>query len=102
MTKYFGGGVSVGLDQCRLCGVISRVGSMMTLFFGVDRVTSSEPARKCDQKQFRSFFHAMLERGVYLPPSPFEAMFISIAHSTADLKKTISAFSHWGQAAVRG
>jgi len=101
-SKYFEDGISAVLDQCRLCAVINRVGSMMTLFFGVDRVTSPDHARKCDQKQFSSFFHAMLERGVYLPPSPFEAMFISLAHSTADLKKTISAFSQWAQAAVRG
>ena len=100
--KYFEDGISAVLDQCRLCAVINRVGSMMTLFFGVDRVTSPDHARKCDQKQFSSFFHAMLERGVYLPPSPFEAMFVSLAHSTADLKKTISAFSHWAQAAARG
>jgi len=101
-SKYFEDGISAVLDQCRLCAVINRVGSMMTLFFGVDRVTSPDHARKCDQKQFSSFFHAMLERGVYLPPSPFEAMFVSLAHSTADLKKTISAFSHWAQAAARG
>ncbi len=101
-SKYFEDGISAVLDQCRLCAVINRVGSMMTLFFGVDQVTSPDHARKCDQKQFSSFFHAMLERGVYLPPSPFEAMFISLAHSTADLKKTISAFSQWAQAAVRG
>ena len=101
-SKYFEDGISAVLDQCRLCAVINRVGSMMTLFFGVDRVTSPDHARKCDQKQFSSFFHAMLERGVYLPPSPFEAMFISLAHSTADLKKTISAFSQWAQAAMRG
>ncbi len=69
---------------------------MMTLFFGVDQVTSPDHARKCDQKQFSGFFHAMLERGVYLPPSPFEAMFVSLAHSNADLKKTISAFSRMG------
>jgi glutamate-1-semialdehyde 2,1-aminomutase len=101
-SKYLEDGISAVLHQYRLRAVINRVGSMMTLFFGVDQVTSPDHARKCDQKQFSSFFHAMLERDVYLPPSPFEAMFISLAHSTADLKKTISAFSQWAQAATRG
>lgn len=101
-SKYLEDGISAVLHQYRLRAVINRVGSMMTLFFGVDQVTSPDHARKCDQKQFSSFFHAMLDRGVYLPPSPFEAMFISLAHSTADLKKTISAFSQWAQAATRG
>jgi glutamate-1-semialdehyde 2,1-aminomutase len=101
-SKYLEDGISAVLHQYRLRAVINRVGSMMTLFFGVDQVTSPDHARKCDQKQFSSFFHAMLERGIYLPPSPFEALFISLAHSTADLKKTISAFSQWAQAAMRG
>ena len=70
---------------------------MMTLFFGVDRVTDPDDARKCDQKQFGRFFHGMLKRGIYLPPSPFEAMFISLAHSSADLEKTIDAFDQWAK-----
>ncbi|HEU4640486.1 MAG TPA: aspartate aminotransferase family protein, partial [Candidatus Binatia bacterium] len=41
------------------------------------------------------FFHGMLERGVYLPPAPFEAIMISLAHSNADLHKTVAAFESW-------
>jgi glutamate-1-semialdehyde 2,1-aminomutase len=68
---------------------------MLTLFFGVEQVRNAAEARKCDQQQFARFFHGMLRRGIYLPPSPFEAMFISLAHSNADLDSTIRAFNDW-------
>jgi glutamate-1-semialdehyde 2,1-aminomutase len=74
---------------------INRVGSMMTLFFGVDQVITPDQARRCDREQFASFFHGMLNRRIYLPPAPFEALFVSLAHSTADLNKTIAAFDQW-------
>ena len=81
---------------------INRVGSMLTLFFGVDHVATVDDARRCDRKQFASFFHGMLERGIYLPPAPFEAWFVSLAHSNADLDRTISAFDDWAGSADRG
>jgi glutamate-1-semialdehyde 2,1-aminomutase len=90
-------GLATVLKRRRIPATINRVGSMMTLFFGVDRVTDPDDARKCDQKQFGRFFHGMLKRGIYLPPSPFEAMFISLAHSNADLEKTIDAFDQWAK-----
>jgi glutamate-1-semialdehyde 2,1-aminomutase len=90
-------GLATVLKRRRIPATINRVGSMMTLFFGVDRVTDPDDARKCDQKQFGRFFHGMLKRGIYLPPSPFEAMFISLAHSSADLEKTIDAFDQWAK-----
>lgn len=83
-------------------GTINRVGSMMTMFFGADHVTKAEEARHADANLFANFFHAMLAQGVYLPPSQFEAMFVSLAHSTADLKKTIAAFSRWAKERSRG
>ena len=48
-------------------------------------------AAACDRERFRKFFHGMLERGVYLAPSPFEAGFLSAAHSEADVDATIAA-----------
>lgn len=90
------------LHRFGLRATINRFGSMMTLFFGVDRVTKADDARRADAKRFGNFFHAMLAQGIYLPPSPFEAMFVSLAHSTADLKKTIAAFSRWAEAQSRG
>lgn len=85
------------LKNYQLRATTNRVGSMMTLFFGVDRVTDPDEARACDRKRFRSFFHGMLKRGIYLPPAPFEAMFVSLAHSSADLAKTIGAFDQWAK-----
>jgi glutamate-1-semialdehyde 2,1-aminomutase len=71
-------------------GCINRYGSLLTLFFGVDHVTNGDQARRADTAAFAKFFHAMLERGIYLPPSQFEAMFVSLAHTDADLDATIA------------
>ena len=60
---------------------INRVSSMMTLFFNAGEVNSWETVSASDREGFGRFFHRMLEEGVYLPPSPFEAMFVSTAHS---------------------
>ena len=70
---------------------INRVGSMMTLFFSSGEVTGWQSASESDGKAFARFFHRMLDEGVYLPPSPFEAMFVSTAHSEADIQATIDA-----------
>jgi glutamate-1-semialdehyde 2,1-aminomutase len=78
-----------------LNSTINRIGSMFTLFFGVERVQDAEEARQCDRAQFARYFHGMLERGVYLPPAQFEAAFVSLAHTKADLDRTIRAFEEW-------
>ena len=72
-------------------GCVQRVGSMWTLFFGVDSVANADDARAADTAAFGRFFSAMLERGVYLPPSQFEAAFISLAHGDGDIETTITA-----------
>ena len=70
---------------------VTRVGSMMTWFFTSEALTDYESAKTCDISKFRKFFHAMLERGIYLPPSQFEALFLSAAHTEADINRTIEA-----------
>ena len=95
-------GIGAILTKYEIKAAINRIGSMMTIFFGVDRVENPDDARRCDREKFAKYFHAMLERGIYLPPAPFEAMFISLAHSTVDLDKTISAFEGWARSANRG
>jgi len=70
---------------------INRVGSMMTLFFNPGEVTGWPSVSASDKDGFAGFFHRMLDEGVYLPPSPFEAMFVSTAHSEADIDATIEA-----------
>ena len=70
---------------------INQVCGMLTVFFGVESVTDMDSASKNDREVFGRFFHAMLANGVYLPPSPFEAWFVSLAHSDQDIDATIEA-----------
>ena len=70
---------------------LNRAGSMLTAFFLGDAVTSFEGARAADTGRYRRFFRGMLEGGVYLPPSQFEALFLSLAHSQEDIEATIRA-----------
>ncbi len=70
---------------------VNRIGSMMTWFFTDQAVTDAATARLSDGKRFGKFFHAMLDRGIYLPPSQYEALFVSAAHTEADLARTIDA-----------
>ena len=69
----------------------NRVGSMFTWFFTEGPVADWTSASKCDTKAFARFFHAMLDHGVYLPPSQFEAAFLSTAHTEKDIHHTIAA-----------
>ncbi len=69
----------------------NRVGSMFTTFFTDKPVRNWTSAKACDTKKFGAFFTAMLERGVYLAPSQFEAGFMSLAHSEADIDATVAA-----------
>jgi glutamate-1-semialdehyde 2,1-aminomutase len=69
----------------------NRVGSMFTWFFTKGPVTDWESAEKCDTKAFGNFFRAMLENGIYLPPSQFEAAFLSATHTGQDVQQTIAA-----------
>jgi glutamate-1-semialdehyde 2,1-aminomutase len=65
---------------------INRVGSMLTLFFAAQRPWDYAAAKTADAARYGAFFRAMLERGVYLPPSQFEAVFVSTAHRAEDLQ----------------
>ena len=63
----------------------------MTLFFAEGLIVDYESAARSDRDAFAAYFHAMLERGVALPPSQFEAMFVSAAHSDTDVDRTLEA-----------
>jgi glutamate-1-semialdehyde 2,1-aminomutase len=69
----------------------NRVGSMFTWFFSDQPVTDWTSAAKSDTKKFARFHRAMLEQGIYLPPSQFEAAFMSTAHTEKDIQATINA-----------
>lgn len=68
---------------------INRVGSMFTLFMTGGEVTGFSAVSACDMVQFGKFFHHALDRGIYLPPSQYEAAFISGAHTAADMDKLV-------------
>lgn len=70
---------------------VNRVGSMFGLFFTAENVETYQQATRCDVAAFRRFFHAMLERGVFLAPSAFEAGFVSSAHDAAAIDATLTA-----------
>lgn len=81
-------------DSARKAGVDlyqTRVGSMLGAFFTKGPVTDWPTAKTADTARYGRFFHAMLERGVYLAPSQFEAAFVSTAHSAADIAATVKA-----------
>jgi glutamate-1-semialdehyde 2,1-aminomutase len=85
------------LAEARAAGVpvtLNRVGSMWTLFFTAEPVFDYASAKRADTKRFGRFFHAMLDRGVYLPPSQFEAAFVSLAMGERELEHTLAAARH--------
>lgn len=71
--------------------VINRVGSMWTSFFTSEPVVDWDSANKSDRQRYGKFFHAMLDEGVYLAPSQFEAGFVSLAHTDEVIQRTIEA-----------
>jgi glutamate-1-semialdehyde 2,1-aminomutase len=84
--------------------VLNHAGSMFSVFFtgstGTEQVTDYDGARAQDTAAFRAFFHEMLARGVHLPPSAFEAWFLSAAHDDAALERVLEALPHAARAAA--
>ncbi|HEX7959829.1 MAG TPA: glutamate-1-semialdehyde 2,1-aminomutase [Terriglobales bacterium] len=86
-------GVAAAAKDAGLPINVNRLGSMFTWFFTEQPVYDWDSAAKCDTTAFGAFHRAMLEAGVFLPPSQFEAAFMSAAHSEEDIEKTIAAAS---------
>jgi glutamate-1-semialdehyde 2,1-aminomutase len=86
-------GLSRALVAARVAGVVQRVGSMITLFFHDGPVRNFRDAAASETKRFARWHAGLLARGVYWPPSQFEAAFISLAHTDADIDQTIEAAS---------
>jgi glutamate-1-semialdehyde 2,1-aminomutase len=93
--ENLGAQLEAGLkDAAKSAGVpvqFNRCGSMFCSYFTSAPVHNLDDAMKSDRERFKRFFHAMLEAGVYLAPSQFEAGFLSTAHTAADLEKTVQA-----------
>lgn len=84
-------GVAAAAKEAGVTLSHNRVGSMFTWFFNPESVTDWNSASKSDTTAFGKFFRKMLDTGVYLPPSQFEAAFLSVAHTEDDVQKTIAA-----------
>jgi glutamate-1-semialdehyde 2,1-aminomutase len=84
-------GLRSAVTKTRQRAVVQSVGSMLTLFFHDGPVKNWNDAKKSDTKRFAAFHQALTARGIYWPPSQFEAAFVSLAHTNDDIDKTIAA-----------
>jgi glutamate-1-semialdehyde 2,1-aminomutase len=90
-TARLAQGLSQGARAAGLPHTVAQIGSMFTLFFHDSPVTSYAIATKCDTSRFSRYFWGMIERGIYLPCSQFEANFVSAAHAPDHINATIDA-----------
>lgn len=90
-TTYLFTGFKDVFAEHNVSAQMNRVGSMMNIFFTKEKVIDFKTANTTDQELFRTFFHAMLENGIYLPPSPFESFFLANSLTEEMLDKTIEA-----------
>ena len=84
-------GLGAAFAEAEIPARVNRVGSLLTIFFTGEPVTDMDSASATDRERFGRFFHAIVEEGVYPPPSQFEAWFVSLAHSDQDIADTVSA-----------
>ncbi|MCG3116547.1 MAG: glutamate-1-semialdehyde 2,1-aminomutase [Candidatus Manganitrophus sp. SA1] len=84
-------GLADAARKAKISVQINRVASQMTLFFNSNKVADYTTALQSDRDRFSKFFLALLEQGIYLPPSQFEAFFLSTAHSPSDIEQTVAA-----------
>jgi glutamate-1-semialdehyde 2,1-aminomutase len=89
-SKRLGDGIVAALGETGAPATAARVGSLLTLFFSREPITDYAAAKKCDTKGFAAFFRAMLDRGIFVAPSQFEAAFVSAAHTDADVDRTVA------------
>jgi glutamate-1-semialdehyde 2,1-aminomutase len=84
-------GMRENLEKAGLPHHITRVGAMGSVFFAEERPVDYESAQACDTERYANYFHAMLDEGVYLPPSPFESFFFGDAHGEEQLDRILEA-----------
>jgi len=91
-TSQLLNGLKQRADKAGISFSTNQVGGMFGLFFSEEKhISRFEQVMQCDQERFKQFFHAMLEQGVYLAPSAFEAGFVSAAHTEQDINTTLDA-----------
>jgi len=91
LSSRLAGGLDDAATAAGIPHSIGYVGAMQTLFFNDEEVTDWDSASRCDTERFGQFFWGMADRGVYLPCSQYEAMFVSLAHTEAMIDHTIQA-----------
>ena len=91
MTKRLVAGLEQAAIDAQIPHAIGQIGSMFTFFFNPEKVRNYTGAARSDTKQFARYFQGMLDRGIYLPCSQFEANFVSVMHTDADIGATINA-----------
>ena len=84
-------GLRKAADQAGVPVQVNSIGSMLTVFFNDAPITDFASAKRSDTKRYGKFFHELLKKGVYFPPSQFEASFVSLAHTGKDIQATIQA-----------
>ncbi|OBU05971.1 glutamate-1-semialdehyde 2,1-aminomutase [Morganella psychrotolerans] len=95
LTEMLAEGLTAKAEQAGIPLVVNHVGGMFGIFFtDSPTVTCYQDVMNCDVERFKKFFHLMLEKGIYLAPSAFEAGFMSVAHSDEDIRKTIDAAAY--------
>nr|MBA3541168.1 glutamate-1-semialdehyde 2,1-aminomutase [Deltaproteobacteria bacterium] len=91
LGKRLGEGLLAAAQAANVPACLNRVGSMLTMFFTAGPVTDYASAKTSDTVRFGSFFRGMRDRGVFLPPSQYEAMFVSLAHTDDDIDLILAA-----------
>jgi len=91
LGQRLGDGLAAAAKAANVPACVNRIGSMVTLFFTAGPVTDYATAKSSDTARFGAFFRKMRERGVFLPPAQFEAMFVSLAHTDEDLQLVLDA-----------
>jgi glutamate-1-semialdehyde 2,1-aminomutase len=91
LGKRLGDGLAAAAAEAKVDATVNRIGSMVTLFFTKGPVTDYTTAKTSDTQRFGQFFRNMRERGVFLPPAQYEAMFVSLAHTDEDIDAVIAA-----------
>jgi glutamate-1-semialdehyde 2,1-aminomutase len=83
-------GIQQASVQAKVRCVVNQCGSLLTAFFTGRAVRSFADAAACDRVQYARFFRSLLEQGVYVPPSQWEAWFVSFAHTDEDIRRTLN------------
>jgi len=99
-TQRLAEGLRSALKESKIPGEVNVAGSLLTIFFADGQIRNYADAKKSDSALFAKFFHHMLSRGIFIAPSQYEALFISAAHTDADIDRAIAA-AHESLASMR-